>query len=266
MTLALLTDAVTGDAARAVRLTLLWGLEGVALRTVGGGRVPNVVEGPLRRRLEDAELPVVALDPGLFEGAASARAAWLNDLDALTDLAPFARRVGCDLVRVGALASPDGWDAEVASTALRRAGDQAQSLGLRLAVRNEAGSAIATGAALANLLESVAHEAVGADWRPSDALHAGEDPHDGLAALLRGRVPFCIGVRDGRVEADGWTETVVGEGDVTWDRQVRALTDAEYEGAFILDAAPPPARTTGLASATALIQALRTARRAAASR
>ena len=84
MTTAWTTDVSTQDAARAVRQTLLWGLDGVALRTVGGARVPDVTEGPLRRRLQDAELPVVALDPGLFEGDAS-RAAWLNDVAVLEE-------------------------------------------------------------------------------------------------------------------------------------------------------------------------------------
>ena len=262
MSPALLTDAVTGDAARAVRLTLFWGLEAVALRTVGGGRVPNVAEAPLRRRLDEADLPVAALDPGLFEGAAGSRAVWLNDLAALTDLAPFARRVGCDLVRLGALADPDGWDAEASAEALRQAGERAQGLGLRLAVRNEAGTAVATGAALAGLLGAVGHPAVGADWRPADALQGGEEPAEGLAALLALGAPFCVGVRDGEPGAE-WDEAVVGEGAVGWGAQLAALVEAGADGPLILDAAPHPARSTGLASATALVGALRAARRAA---
>ena len=261
MTPALLTDAVTADAARAVRLTLFWGLEGVALRTVGGGRVPNVAEGPLRRRLDEADLAVVALDPGLFEGAVASRAAWLNDLDALADLAPFARRFGCGLVRVGALAEPDGWDAGRAAEALRDAGERARGLGLRLAVRNEAGGAVGTGGALADLLGALDHDAVGADWRPADALAAGEDPADGLAALLRRGAPLCVGVRDGR-PGGAWEEAVVGEGGVGWGRQLAALAGAGYDGPLVLDAAPAPARTSGLASASALVGGVRAARRA----
>ena len=263
MTPALLTDAVTGDAARAVRLTLFWGLEAVALRTVGGGRVPNVAEAPLLRRLDEADLPVAALDPGLFEGSAASAAVWLNDLAALADLAPFARRVRCDLVRLGALSDPDGWDAARAADALRQAGERADGLGLRLAVRNEAGTAVATGADLASLLDAVGHPAVGADWRPADALQAGEDPEAGLAALLRGGAPFCVGVRDGEPGAE-WTETVVGEGAVGWAGQLAALAEAGMDGPLVLDAAPEPARSTGLASATALVGALRAARRAVA--
>lgn len=264
MTPAWTTDAATDDPTRAVRLTLLWGLEGVVLRTVGGGRVPNVTEGPLRRRLQEAELDVVALDPGLFEGAATARAAWLNDLDRLSEVATFGERFGCSLVRIGALGAPGGFDPVLAAEALRQAGERAASLGLRLAVRNEAGGAVATGADLAALLGAVGHSAVCADWRPADALQAGEDPARGLGALTTAGVSVaCVGVRDGRVGERTWDDEVVGEGDVGWDPHLVALALAGVEGPLVIDALPEPARTTGLASATALIRSSRRAQREA---
>lgn len=264
MTPAWTTDAATDDPTRAVRLTLLWGLEGVALRLVDGGRVPTVTEGPLRRRLEEAELDVVALDPGLFEGAATARASWLDDLDRLAEVAAFGERFGCALVRVGALAAPDGFDPALAADALRQAGERAASLGLRLAVRNEAGTAVATGADLAALLAAVAHPAVGADWRPADAVLAGEDPASGLSALTGAGVPVvCVGVRDGRAVGDEWEDEVVGEGGVGWDAHLAALARAGVEGPLVIDALPEPARTTGLAASTALIRSARRALREA---
>lgn len=259
MTTALLTDSVTADPARAVRLTLLWGLDAVVLRTVGGARVPDVAEGPLRRRLEENELPVAGLDPGLFEGSASARAGWLDDLARLDDLAPFARRVGAGLVRVGALAADDTTDG--AAGALRQAGERAAALGLKLAVRNDVESVIATGAALAALLAEADHPALAADWRPADALVSGEDPEAGLRALTDADVFIaCVGVRDGKTDGD-WTETVVGEGAVGWGRQLSALAAAGFDGPLVLEAVPQPVRSAGLSSATALIRMTRAAAR-----
>ena len=266
MTPAWTTDTVTADLARAVRYTLLWGLEGVALRTVGGpaDRVPFVNEAALRRRLDEADLPVVVVDPGLFEGSASSRAAWLNGVDQLEETAAFCRRVGCGVVRVGALAAGEG-GAGARAEALGRAGEVAGRHGLRLAVRNEAGSAVATGAALAGLVRSVGHSAVGADWRPADALQAGEEPAAGLDALLESGVLIAsVGVRDGRAEGAGWAEAAVGEGAVGWGRQLAALAAAGYAGPLVLDALPGPARTHGLGAATALVTAARQAQRAAA--
>lgn len=257
MTTAWTTDVATDDVARAISLTLFWGLDGVSLRGVGGERVPNVNEAPLRRRLEEADLPVVALDPGLFEGAADARAVWLNDLVALDDVAAFGRRVGCDLVRVGALSAST---AEHAADALRQAGARAAQLGLRLAVRNDASTSTRTGAELAALLQEVDHPAVGADWRPADALVAGEAPAEGLAALVGAGVPvLCVGVRDGTTSDGLWNEATVGDGIVGWDRQLAALAEAGFDGPLVIDDVPAPARKQGLGSATALIQQARRA-------
>ncbi len=261
MTTAWTTDVATGDPARAVRLTLFWGLDGVALRTVGGGRVPDVTEGPLRRRLDEAELAVVALDPGLFEGAAASRAVWLNEVDRLDEVAAFGDRFGCARVRVGALAAEPS-DGSAAADALRQAGDRAARLGLTLAVRNDAATEVATGAALAARLAAVGHPAVGADWRPADALASGEAPADGLAALVAAVVPIvCVGVRDGDVAGGGWVGASVGEGSVGWDAHLDALAAAGADAPLVIDALPEPARTSGLGAATALIRSARRALR-----
>lgn len=264
------SDIVTPNLERAVHYTLLWGLEGIALRTVGGPgeRVPDVNEAAVRRRLGEAELPVVAVDPGLFEGSWAARAGWLNDVAVLDDVAAFAVRVGCPLVRVGALGGEGGaYDGEAAADALRRAGDVAAEHGVRLAVRNELGTGLETGAALARLLSLADHPALGADWRPADVLASGERPADGLRALLDAGVPVaCVGVRDGhaggaQAAGAGWVETAPGDGVVGWDHQLAALGAAGYDGPLVLDGLPAPPAKHGLASATALVRLSRAAAR-----
>lgn len=258
MTTAWTSDLATPDPERAVKLTLLWGLDGIALRTSEGGRVPEINEASLRRRLEEAELPVVALDPGLFEAPAASRAVWLNDLARLDDVAAFGRRFDCDLIRVGALSGAEG-----AVEALREAGARAASLGLRLAVRNELGTDVATGADLAALMEAVGHDAVGADWRPADALASGEMPDDGLVALQSTAPLFCVGVRDGGEDDGEWLDEAVGEGAVGWEGHLVSLAEAGVAGPLVIDGLPEPARTSGLASATSLIRAARAAQRVA---
>jgi len=240
----LLTDTVSPDLSRAVRYALLWGLEGVALRTVGDQRVPFGNEAALRRRLEDAEMPVELLDPGLFEGALARRAAWMNDAAALGETLAFARRVGAPLVRVGALGA-ESFDAPTAADALRPAADAAASAGVRLAVRNAAGTSVATGADLAALLSALDHPAVGADWSPADALAAGEAPDAGLEALGADRIA-SVSV----------TDALLGTGDASaWLRGLAA-----WDGPVVLEVAARPAGPAGLAASTALVGAIRRAR------
>ena len=263
MTTAWTPDVVTTDLGRAVRYTLLWGLDGMALRTVGGAgdRVPFVNESAVRARLADADLPVVAVAPGVFEGDAESRASWLNDVTVLEEAARFARRMGCSVVRVGALAAGER---PGSAEALHAAGEVAQRVGLRLAVRNEAGTSVGTGAALAALLSDAGHASVGADWRPADAFASGEEPAAGLRALVERAVPLVtVGVRDGVRDGGAWIETMLGDGAVGWEAHVDALADAGVEGPLVLDALPGPAGSHGLETATRLVRLARRARRRA---
>ena len=263
MTPAWTPDIVTSNLERGVHYTLLWGLEGVALRTVGGAgdRVPDVNEAAIRRRLGEADLPVVAIDPGLFEGSWGVRAGWMNDVAVLDEVAAFAVRIGCPLIRIGALGGEGGtYDDEVAAGALRRAANVAGEHGVRLAVRNELGTGLETGEGLARLLATADHPALGADWRPADVIPSGESPADGLRALLDAAVPIlCVGVRDGHAGGAGWVETAPGDGLVGWADQLAALGAAGFDGPLVLDGLPTPPAKSGLASATELIRLSRAA-------
>lgn len=266
VTPALLTDSVSPDLGRAVHYTLLWGLEGVALRTVGGPgeRVPFVNEARLRGRLAEAELPVVAVDPGLLEAAPENRIAWMNDLAAFEETAAFCRRIGCGLVLTGALAEPEAaYEAEAAAAVLRQAGEAAARAGLRLAVRNAAGTPCASGEALADVLARTAHPNVGAAWSPADAVEVGHEAAAGLAALLDRAAVLFVVVRDVAEGGGRWTPCVPGEGAVGWAAQLDALARTGYDGPLGLDVRGEPRARAGLDGATALIRLMRSAQRAA---
>ena len=255
-----LTDTVTGDLDRALRYTTLWGLEGVELRTVGGpeDRVPFVNEAKLRRRLREQDLPVGAIVPGLFEGAAGERAAWLNEIATMGETLAFCRRIGCGRVVASAFAAETSADVRGAAVdALRRAGDAAARADVRLAVLNERGMAYPTGAALAELLEAVDHPAVRAAWSPAEALRSGESPAEGLRAL--GRRVGLVRCSDGRVRGEAWEEALPGEGEVGWAEQLGMLHAFGFDGPVSLEVYLDPPPKQGLRAATRLIQMMRAA-------
>jgi sugar phosphate isomerase/epimerase len=243
-----LPDTVTPDLGRAVHYTLLWGLEGVVLRRLGGAQVPDVNEAGLWR-LDEAELEVAAVEPGLFESAVSARAAWMNDLARLHETLAFCGRVKCRRVIVGAL--PDG-PPEGASEALRQAAVRASVRGVTLAVRNE-GAGRETGAELSAVLDAAGSPALTACWDPATARAAGETPAEGLDRLA-GRLGMVI-VRD---EARG-TRKPLGEGAVGWGGLLTALVQAGFDGPLCLDLTGARPKE-GLREASALIALLRQAR------
>lgn len=254
-----LPDTVTTDVSRALHYTGLWGLEGVELRRVGRGVVPDVPnERMLRDRLAAEEMAVAAVAPGLFEGASTDRAGVFGDLARLDETLAFARRLACPVIVVGGFAA-DGFDLDAVADVLRRAGDKAAAAGATLAVLNDPELATRTGADLARLLDAAAHDAVGAAWHPAHAAMAGEAPADGLAAL--GTRVRHVRVRDGALDAEGgWTDALVGEGAVGWDEQVAALKRLGYGGALSLEVYPAndlPLPKGGLRSGTAVARLAR---------
>lgn len=257
-----LTDTVTSDLDRALHYTLLWGLEGVELRTVGkpSDQVPFVNEEKLRRRLAEHDVPVVAVVPGLFMGAAHDRAAWLNEVALCDETLDFCRRMGCPRVVVSAFAQAGPDDTAQAAEALRRVGTSAARRGMGVCVVNEAGMAHPTGAALAALLEAVAHPAVQAAWDPAAAVRAGEDPQAGLQALA-GRVGLvqCYNVS---AHDDAWTAAALEGGLVDWPVQLRMLHASGFNGPVTLEVHLKPFPQHGLRQATTLIRMLRAAQRA----
>lgn len=252
-----LTDTVTPDLDRALHYTLLWGLDAVELRTVGGAsdRVPHVNEEKLRRRLDEHEVPVAAVVPGLFEGPASARAARLNEVMELDASLRFCARVGCSRVVVSSCAAEDG-AAGAAADVLRRAADAGAQHGVTIAVLNEPGMRCETGAALAALLDAAGHPALRAAWSPATAVLAGENPQAGLDALA-GRVAL---VRCANTTAEG-APAPLGEGVVDWRAQLRTLAAQGFAGPLSLELHLEPKPRWGLREATALLERIREARR-----
>jgi sugar phosphate isomerase/epimerase len=248
-----LTDTLTPDLSRAIHYTLLWGLEGVVLRTLeGGARVPDVNESRLRRRLAQDDLPVVAIDPGLFEGEVADRAVWLNDLARIHEAAAFCNRIGCPMVLMGSL---PGDSADAVAEPLRRAADRASHGNVRLAIRNE-GTRRTTAAELAAVLDAVGHGGVVGCWDAAASMAAGEPAVEG-ARSLSGRLGLVV-VRDGEMTSDGWQRSPLGEGGVGWNAVLKELRASGFDGPLCLDASGFTAKE-GLREATALIRLMRRA-------
>lgn len=252
-----LTDTVTRDLDRAVHYTLLWGLEGIELRTLGTPfeRVPFVNEEKLRRRMREHQLSVPAIAPGLFEGSSDNRPVWLNEIAQLEETTAFCRRFGCSCVVTSAFAAADASIQTTQVDALRRAGDAVARYGLTLAVMNEADMACATGVALGRLLEAIDHPAVQAAWHPAEAVRAGEDPEEGLAAL--GDKVGLVRCSDGIWQAGQWTPTSLGEGAIDWERHLVSLHAQGFDGPISLEVTMEPRPRQGFRMASTLLALLR---------
>lgn len=253
-----LTDTVTSNLDRAIHYTLLWGLEGVELRTVGtpSNRVPFVNEEKLRRRMAEHALPIVAVVPGLFEGSASDRATWMNEVAGLDDVLQFCRRIGCPRIITSAFAGDlRREDPEAAVDALRAAGRSAASYGVTIAVLNESGMARPTVQSVVDLVEAVDHSAVRIAWSPAEGLRGGER----ASAMVARVAPLLAYVRctDVRMDERGISPAPIGQGDVGWPHLINELHERGYDGPLSLEVHLEPKAKYGLFDATQIIQLLR---------
>lgn len=257
MTPILLTDTVSQDLDRVLGYAGLWGMEGIELRTVGGvqNRVPHVNERKLTSRLLDYDFPVLAIAPSLFEGLASDKAGWLNELATLPEILQFCQRVGCKTVIVSGFVQEEAFPVESAAEALQRAGDAARRVGVTLAVLNESAMAHETGEELANLLDLVDHEHVRAAWSPMAAWQAGEDPSAGLTELVHHI--HLVRCRDGKRTGGAWKDATVGEGDLGWRSHLAQLRRTGFDGLLSLEVFTEKPAKSGLRSATNLIRLAR---------
>lgn len=273
----LLTDSISFDIDRAIHYTLLWGLEAVELRAIGGprDRVPFVNEQKLKRRLTESDLPVLAIVPGMFEGELEDRAEWLNELATLDETLQFCRRLDCKQVVVSSFlhsangSTPSGGPhpvdesdrgaarsgLPVIADIMRRAAERASRSNVYLCIANDHRGRMRTGSELARLLRSIDHPAVLAAWHPDEAYMAGENPADGLDALAdRIGIVRCRSVA--RV-GNGWEVRTIDRGAVDWADQIKRLKDLGFSGPLSLDVRVEPKAKNGLREATELIRMIR---------
>ncbi|MBL7979797.1 MAG: sugar phosphate isomerase/epimerase [Bacteroidetes Order II. Incertae sedis bacterium] len=256
----LLTDTVTPDPERALYYTMLWGLEGVMLRTVEKGRVPHLNLPRLRHHLEEAEMPVMAVSPGLFESSVFHTQQWMNDLFLLDEVLTFTQKMNCPLIEVSAFTAPETPQErlsaiEKAVQVLQKAGDRAAKANTTLAVLNEQGGIAGTSAELAELLSRVNHPHVRGAWNPYTAIRLGEDIKTATQNLA-GRTEL-VRLRDGIGQSSGWKEKVLGTGDLNLSEMLDILYKAGFRGLLVQEVFTEPKGPTGLHSATALIHMIR---------
>lgn len=258
MTPAWLPDTVTTDLDRIVSRALLWGVEALELRLVGGAtrRVPHVNEPPLRRRLEESDLAVASITPGLFEGDPGAGASAMDDLARLDDSLAFCRRFGCRIVIVSSFQDGVG-SGDRSAGWLRRAGDRAARAGVTLAVANEPGMVAADPDRLGELLDAVSHPAVAA------ALDLGALPAEAAGDAL----PVAGSALDsalsaaealaGRAAIVRWGSPEPGSAAVPPGDVARVLRRAGFDGPVSMVLPVGSNGKEGLHRATALVSALR---------
>jgi L-ribulose-5-phosphate 3-epimerase len=149
----------------------------------------------------------------------------------------IARRTGAAVIRVFSYwrtVDPGACFERVAS-ALSALAHEASERGLVLGIENEHACNIATGVETGRLLAAIPQPALQVVWDPANALLAGESPYpDGYSRVPAARIAH-VHAKDCRLENRLPVFGPLGEMDVDWRGQIRALVRDGYRGAISLE-------------------------------
>lgn len=226
--IAIVTDVIDPFLERALETAQAWELDRFEVRGTGAGRFPNVSAGDLRA-LEDARARggrIVAAAPDVFSHPVEDRARLQPGLArVLPQSLDLAGQLGCGRVRIAGFERyPGEPDANrlLVLRAFEAAAEQADAVGLVLAVENATGYWVDAPLGAASLLAELGHPALRLAWNPAENLRGGhvpnEDDFDAIrAALVDVRARDCSPTGDDA----GWK--AVGQGRVPWPEIVHWL-------------------------------------------
>ena len=249
------TDEFSQDIEVATRSMAELGMTGAELRTVFGKNIIDLTDAELDRviqtvRSQGLEVVSIAspllkcvlpdapeLDPR-FQQDNFASQHTFEDQPQLTERAfAIAARANARIIRVFSYwrtIQPEECFSRVVA-ALRNLADQAAKHGLLIGLENEHACNIATAAESAHLFQVVDHPNLGLIWDPANAYVSGENPFpDGYKLLPVQRIVH-VHVKDCRMHGHQPEWTPVGEGEIDWTGQIRALVNDGYSGYISLE-------------------------------
>ncbi len=254
MRLSAITDELSQDLGQALAAMAEYGCEDAELRNVYGTYIVDAdeatlarVEGDLKRfgmrvpcidtpfykcDLDDAGTSVAGPTHGATERGMG------EQLQLLQHSIDLCKRFDSPFIRIFSFWKRGPLTFEIEeriADALARAAEIAQRAGVTLLLENEHACYLGTGNETARVIEKVGSPGLGMIWDPGNAFMAGEQPFpSGYEASL----PHIahIHVKDARVTDAGKLEwTIVGEGEIDYAGQFRALKESGYAGAVALE-------------------------------
>jgi len=239
--LSVITDEVSQDLSRVMKFAVEHGFDGVEVRTLWNLRPHELLEraGGIRRGLASAGLSVSAIASPVFKCDLESDREVEEHLQILKRCVELAKTLDTRIVRVftfwrsGSLDERLGAILEKFAPAIDIASDE----GVTLAVENEPSTHVNNGRRLRQFLEAVGRPSVVRGvWDPGNDVWdpEGEKPYPDGYSYVRGLFVH-VHVKDGRRLETRHEFVPVGEGDVNWLEQVRALIRDSYNGYLSLE-------------------------------
>lgn len=254
MRLSVITDEISQDLAHALAVMAEYGCKEAELRNVYEKYIVDADEELLAKveaDLKKAGMTVPCIDTPFFkcdlEGPADdaagpthgAKARSLDDqFHLLQHAIDLCKRFDAPYIRIFSFWKKGPLTPEVEeriADALVRPCELAQRAGVTLLLENEHACYLGTGAETARVIEKVGSPALKMIWDPGNAFMAGERPYPSGYEAARPHIAH-LHVKDAFVTDEGklsWT--CVGEGEIDYAAQFKALKADGYDGVVALE-------------------------------
>jgi sugar phosphate isomerase/epimerase len=252
---AAITDEFSQDIETAARAMTQIGMTGAELRMVFGKNIIDLSDAEVDRAREiaaESGLRIIsiaspllkcllpdspAVDARFHQDVFAAQHAFADQPRLVQRALEIAERTGAGIIRVFSYwrtVAPEKCFERIAR-ALEGLADQAAPHGLVIGLENEHACNIATGEETARLLAAVDHPNLKVVWDPGNAYVSGETPYpDGYRRLAVERIVH-VHAKDCRMEGQRPVWGPLGECDIDWKGQLRALAADGYRGWISLE-------------------------------
>ena len=233
MFLSIVSDELKVPPAEAFELISRWGLSNVELRGMGDGRIPEGDVQSIAALVKQHRMKVSGVSPGVFKCApvSTEIRESLKRLELTLNLLPLLQT---DLVIVFPIqAETEGNPPKAVVDALKEAGKLAADADARIAIENEPGYTAVGSRALAELVDAVGMDNVGANWDPGNAWPYDTEIDRGVEIL--GKRIFNVHVKDTTKRAGERVFDSVGKGSIDWKGQIDGLKVMGYGGAVVVE-------------------------------
>lgn len=230
-------DEVSQDLERVIAVCGRFGLDGIELRSVWSHKAPQDIPAAdvekIRGMLGDAGLEVCSIASPFFKCDIDSPAEIAQHHDILRRCGEIAHDFGIRLVRGFTFWRKGDYDKARVLDLYRPVVKICEEHDILIGIENEASTFIGTGRRLADFLDDLDSPHVGAIWDACNVLYDTDDQEvpypDGYEAI-KSRIVH-VHIKDTAPNAQGEQECcAIGEGDIDFVGQYRALFADNYEG------------------------------------
>ncbi len=237
--ISIVSDEISPDFQIASELGWKWGIRNFELRNFQSGRIPNISKTEERKLfalLREYPVNITALSPGVFKISLTSPEIKKQIDETLPKTYELAHRLGVNKIVVFGFGRSDKEQVDLlprVAEFLLKETQKAKKEGVDLLLENEPGCWVNTGSTILEIVKRINAENFGINWDPANSFVAGGHPFPEEYENIKHLVKH-LHIKDVKV-GNKKVYVPLGEGQLNWKGQIRALIQDDYKGYYTIE-------------------------------